>query len=74
MITRFCGPISFRVLSSSGDVQFRFTDLPKFVPPEIMINLPFRAKIKQESDFVIKKDFGNAVTINGWPEIVKFSR
>ncbi|OPZ36468.1 MAG: hypothetical protein BWY96_02224 [Spirochaetes bacterium ADurb.BinA120] len=68
------GPISFRVLSSSGDVQFRFTDLPKFVPPEIMINLPFRAKIKQESDFVIKKDFGNAVTINGWPEIVKFSR
>lgn len=68
------GPISFRVLSSSGEVQFRFIDLPKFVPPEIMINLPFRAKIKQESDFVIKKDFGNAVTINGWPAIVKFSR
>jgi hypothetical protein len=39
-----------------------------------MINLPFRAKIRQESDFVIKKDLGNAVTINGWPAIVKFSR
>ncbi len=68
------GPISFRVVSSGGEVQFRFIDLPKFVPPEIMINLPFRAKIKQESDFVIKKDFGNAVTINGWPSIVKFLR
>ncbi|HSV95578.1 MAG TPA: hypothetical protein VLM75_01450 [Spirochaetota bacterium] len=68
------GPISFRVVSSGSEVQYRFIDLPKFVPPEIMINLPFRAKIRQESDFVIKKDFGSAVTINGWPTIVKFFR
>ncbi len=68
------GPISFKVVSSGSEVQYRFIDLPKFVPPEIMINLPFRAKIRQESDFVIKKDFGNAVTINGWPTIVKFFR
>ncbi len=68
------GPISFKAVSSGSEVQFRFIDLPKFVPPEIMINLPFRAKIRQESDFVIKKDLGNAVTINGWPAIVKFSR
>jgi hypothetical protein len=68
------GPINLRVVSSAGEVQFRFTDLPKFVPPEIVLRLPFRAKIKEENDFVLKKESQDTFVINGWPSVVRFLR
>ena len=66
------GPINFRVTSSSNEVLFRFTELPKFNPPEIRFQLPFKAKIKDDSDFIIKKVVGNVYVINGWPSAVRF--
>jgi len=66
------GPLSIRIISSANEVQFRFVESPKFVPPEISINLPFKAKIKGESDFVIKKELGTSFVINGWPALVRF--
>ncbi len=68
------GTISIRILSLAHEIQYHFTDLPKFVPPEIMINLPFKAKIKPESDFILKKEVANSYIINGWPSIVRFAR
>ncbi len=68
------GPINFRVISSSNEVQLRFTELPKFNPPEIMITLPFKAKIIEEDDFIIKKIIGNVFIINGWPSLIRFLR
>lgn len=68
--TRY-GPVSVRVVSSSGEIQFRFPDLPKFVPPEIMLHLPCKAKIKKENDFLIKKEDGTTFIINGWPSLVR---
>ena len=68
------GPISISVLSTSNEVQFHFEKLPKFVPADIMINLPFKIKIKPEDDFIVKKEFDNAFIINGWPSIVRFVR
>ncbi len=66
------GPVNFRVSSSANEVQFRFTELPKFVPPEIALNLPFKARIREENDFVIKKESHNTFVINGWPSVVRF--
>lgn len=68
------GGISMRILCLPHEVQYHFTDLPKFVPPEIVINLPFKAKIKIESDFILKKEVGNSYIINGWPSVVRFTR
>lgn len=68
------GPVSVRITSTSNEVQFHFSDLPKFVPPEIAINLPFRGRIKREDDFIIKKETGNTFVVNGWPSIVRITR
>lgn len=66
------GFINFKVMSFDNEVQFRFNDLPKFIPPEIMINLPYKMKIKESDDFIIKKEYENAVIINGWPSLIRF--
>jgi hypothetical protein len=65
------GPISIRVLSSSSELQYRFTGTPKFVPPEIKLPVPEGMHVKKESDFIIKKELENSIIINGWPEIVR---
>lgn len=68
------GPINFRVASTSNEIQFFFNELPKYLPPDILIHLPFKVKIKPEDDFIIKKEMGDSCLINGWPAIVKFTR
>jgi hypothetical protein len=68
------GEINIRILCLPHEVQYHFTGLPKFVPPEIVINLPFKTKIKTESDFILKKEVGNSYIINGWPSVVRFIR
>ncbi len=68
------GTISFRMVATRGEVKIEFLQLPQFVPPEIMIRLPFKAKIVQEDDFVIKKEMGNAFLLNGWPDSIRFRR
>jgi len=68
------GTISFKMVATRGEVKITFLQLPQFVPPEIMIRLPFKAKIVQEDDFVIKKEMENAFLLNGWPDTVRFRR
>lgn len=73
MPSRF-GLISLRMISTVNEIQFHFDKLPKFVPPDIMINLPFRTKIKLEDDFILKREEDMSYIINGWPSIVRFIR
>ena len=65
------GLLNFRVVSTKNEVQFHFSGLPKYLPPNIVLNLPFKAKIKQEDDFIIKKESGNSYVIHGWPSLVR---
>ncbi len=66
------GIISFKVISIKNEVQIYFSGLPKYLPPNIVINLPFETKIKQEDDFILKKEIGNSYVIHGWPSIIRF--
>ncbi len=68
------GLISLRMSSTVNEIQLHFEKLPKFVPPDIMINLPYKTKIKQEDDFIIKREEDTSFIINGWPSIVRFLR
>ncbi len=68
------GLISLRMVSTANEIQIHFDKLPKFVPPDIMINLPYRTKIKLEDDFILKREEDTSYIINGWPSIVRFIR
>jgi hypothetical protein len=68
------GTINMQIVSTRNEIQMYFTDLPKFIPPDILINLPFPTTIKEEDDFVVKKLIGNSFLINGWPSLIKFIR
>jgi len=68
------GLISLRMSSTVNEIQLHFEKLPKFVPPDIMINLPYKTKIKQEDDFILKREEDTSFIINGWPSIVRFLR
>ncbi|MBN2161273.1 MAG: hypothetical protein JW807_17935 [Spirochaetes bacterium] len=68
------GPISLRMASTVNEIQIHFDKLPKFVPPDIMITLPYKTKIKHEDDFILKREEDTSFIINGWPSIVRFIR
>jgi hypothetical protein len=68
------GNINFRVKSTSNEIQFSFDDLPKYIPPDIMITLPLPAKLVEGDDFILKKSYNNSYIINGWPSLVRFIR
>ncbi len=68
------GLLSIKITMTQNDIHFHFNEMPQFIPPDIMINLPFRATINEEDDFVIKKSIGNSFIINGWPSIIRFTR
>ena len=70
--TRF-GKISFVLESSEEDIKITFTSLPKFIPSDIMINLPFETLMTESDDFILKRKIGNSYIINGWPSVIKFS-
>ena len=69
------GYINFRYNVSGNDIVFRFDALPKFIPPEIVITLPYSVKIQRTDDFILKKAIDNKTfIINGWPSSVRFTR
>ncbi|MCL1865379.1 MAG: hypothetical protein FWF73_06155 [Spirochaetes bacterium] len=70
--TRF-GKISFVLESSEEDIKITFTSLPRFIPSDIMINLPFETSMTEADDFILKRKIGNSYIINGWPSAIKFS-
>ena len=73
MPSRF-GGLNIRVVSTANEIQLQFENLPKYVPPDIMINLPCNASVVKEDDFVLKKEFGSSFLINGWPALIRFVR
>ena len=68
------GLLSYRVVSGPSDVRIMFDALPRFIPPDIMINLPFRTTLRNGDDFIIKKSEGTSHVINGWPVSLCFIR
>lgn len=68
------GKINFKIVNTDNEVQIFFSDLPKYIPPDILIRLPFPAEIKPADDFVLKKEFGSSFIINGWPSVLQFTR
>jgi hypothetical protein len=68
------GSISLRVVTTANEVHILFEALPKYVPPDIMINLPFKARIVKDDDFVIKKEWDSSFLINGWPALIRFMK
>lgn len=68
------GKISFRAITTKNEIQIFFDEIPKFIPRDILINLPFKTKIQEGDDFIIKKQISNSYLISGWPSIIKFSR
>ncbi len=68
------GRINFQVKSTSNEINIFFDELPRFVPPEIRITLPFKFKVDEGEDFIIKKHIDNTLYINGWPSALKIFR
>ncbi len=71
-LTRY-GKISFMSETSSEEIKFSFIGLPKFIPSDIMINLPVETSIIESDDFILKRKVGNSYIINGWPSVIRFS-
>ncbi len=69
--TRF-GSLSMQVISTTSEVQIHFNEIPKYIPPDILINFPFKTKVVANDDFIVKKQYGNSIVINGWPEQIRF--
>ncbi len=67
------GLISFTVETGDKDIKITFNDPPKYLPPDIMINLPFKASILDGDDFIVKKQMSSSFLINGWPSVVRFN-
>ncbi len=66
------GEINIRISSTENEVHFYFEELPKFVPPDILINLPFKAKLDSGDDYILKRHEGNSWILNGWPSDLRF--
>lgn len=66
------GIISFSVETGENEIRLYFNDPPKYLPPDIMINLPFNASIIEGDDFIVKKHTSSSFLINGWPTVVRF--
>jgi len=71
-LTRY-GKITFIMEASADEIKLTFQGLPKFIPSDIMINIPFDTSIMEADDFILKRKVGNSYIINGWPSIVRFS-
>lgn len=66
------GIISFSVETGEKEIKLIFNDPPKYLPPDIMINLPFNATIIEGDDFIVKKYTSRSFLINGWPSVIHF--
>ncbi len=66
------GVLSIHITSSLTEVLIQFDKIPKFIPPQLIINLPFKAKITPGEDFILKKEQNGSFFLNGWPSLVRF--
>jgi len=65
------GYLNFKIITTKNEIQVHFNELPQYLPPDILINLPCKTKIVQEDDFIVKKEFQNSYVISGWPSVVR---
>ncbi len=73
VVTRF-GTIDLQVSIREREIQISFGDVPRFMPADILINLPVSFKAIPSDEFIIKHQFTNSVLISGWPEIIHCRR
>ena len=69
--TRY-GRISFLVEISDNEIKLSFQNLPKFIPSDIMINIPVETSIVESDDFILKRKVDSSYIINGWPSVIRF--
>lgn len=69
--TRY-GYISFLAEISDTEIKLSFKSLPKFIPSDILINLPLETSIIESDDFILKRKVDNNYIINGWPSVIRF--
>lgn len=68
------GNISFTTTTTSNEIVIQFNTIPRFIPHDILINLPCKAKIKMSDDFIVKYETEKSWCINGWPSEIRFKR
>jgi hypothetical protein len=73
VVTRF-GIINLQVSIREREIQISFGDVPRFMPADILINLPVPFKAVPSDEFIIKHQFKDSVLISGWPEIIHCRR
>lgn len=67
------GIISLAMDISDKEIRLSFGGSPKYIPPDILINLPYNSSVIQGDDFIVKKKIGHNYIISGWPSSVRFS-
>lgn len=70
-VSRF-GNISFSFEVTEGELRLSFSGSPKYLPPDILINIPYDTIILPGDDFIVKKKVGYNYIINGWPASIRF--
>lgn len=68
------GTFSLKVVSLQKEIRFFFEDVPRIVPQEIHIHLPFRYTVTESDDFIIRQLDPGLLKIHGWPELLKIKR
>ncbi len=66
------GMLSFTMETTGTEIKIIFTGLPKYIPSDIRINLPYDTKLIEGDDFILKKKINHSYLINGWPSSVRF--
>jgi hypothetical protein len=67
------GTISFSLDILEDELRLSFGGSPKYLPQDIIINIPYNAEIIPGDDFIVKKKIGCNYIISGWPSSVRFT-
>lgn len=67
------GLISFMLEILDDELRLSFGGSPKYLPPDILINIPYDIHIIPGDDFIVKKKVGFNYIISGWPSYVRFT-
>lgn len=67
------GVISFNLEILDNELRLSFGGYPKYLPLDILINIPYNTFIVPGDDFIVKKKTGHNYIISGWPSSVRFT-
>ncbi len=71
-VSRF-GTISFSLEVTDNEIRLSFSGSPKYLPPDILVNIPYDTAILPGDDFIVKKKIGYNYIISGWPATIRFA-